>query len=105
MSIREASAHWKLRLYVSGAAPRSAAAITTVRQICDTELAGDVDLEVVDVHRQPERVHEDRITAIPALVRRHPLPERRLVGDLDDADRIRQGLDLAPRKEETGSAP
>jgi circadian clock protein KaiB len=81
---------------VSGASPRSAAALETVRRICDEELAGRVDLRVVDVAKDPALVLEDQIMAIPTLVKHLPAPLRRLVGNLSDDERVRSGLDLAP---------
>ena len=88
---------WSLTLYVRGASPRSAAALETVRRICDEELADRVELRVVDVALEPALVLEDQIMAIPTLVKRLPAPLRRLVGNLSDADRVRSALDLDPR--------
>jgi circadian clock protein KaiB len=87
---------WSLTLYVSGASARSAAALETVRRICDEELAGRVELRVVDVASEPALVLEDQIMAIPTLVKHLPAPLRRLVGNLSDAERVRSGLDLGP---------
>jgi len=85
---------WALTLYVSGASPRSTQAIDTIRQVCDEDLAGRVDLEIVDVADQPTLVVRDQILAVPTLVKRLPLPLRRLVGDLSAISRVRVGLDL-----------
>jgi circadian clock protein KaiB len=87
---------WSLTLYVSGASPRSAEALETVRRLCDEELPGQVELQVVDVTDEPALAVRDRIVAIPTLVKRQPAPPRQLVGDLDDIDRVRAGLDLGP---------
>jgi len=87
---------WSLTLYVAGASPRSAEALETVRRICDDELPGQVELEVVDVTDEPTRADRDRIVAVPTLVRRLPAPPRQLVGDLADVDRVRAGLDIGP---------
>lgn len=87
---------WSLTLYVSGASPRSTAALETVRRICDEELAGRVDLRVVDIAEEPARVLEDQILAVPTLVKHQPVPLRRMIGNLSDADRVRAGLDLGP---------
>jgi circadian clock protein KaiB len=86
---------WSLTLYVTGASPRSAQALETVRRLCDEELAGQVELEVVDVTDEPAAVARDRIVAVPTLIKRLPAPPRQLVGDLADVDRLRAGLDLA----------
>jgi circadian clock protein KaiB len=89
---------WSLTLYVSGASPRSAEALETIRHLCDDELPGQVELEVVDVADDPALVARDRIVAVPTLVKRRPPPPRQLVGDLADLDRVRTelGLGLAP---------
>jgi circadian clock protein KaiB len=87
---------WSLTLYVSGASPRSAEALETVRRLCDEELPGQVELEVVDVADEPDVAARDRIVAVPTLVKRLPPPSRQLVGDLADVDRVRAGLDLGP---------
>jgi circadian clock protein KaiB len=87
---------WVLTLYVSGASPRSAEALETVRRLCDEELPGRVELQVVDVTDEPALAVRDRIVAVPTLVKRLPPPPRQLVGDLADVDRLRAGLDLGP---------
>ena len=85
---------WALTLYVSGASPRSTEAIATVRRICDEDLAGQVDLTVVNAIDHPAMVKQDHILALPTLVKHSPAPLRHLVGNLTDAARIRLGLDL-----------
>ncbi len=89
-------ARWALTLYVSGASPHSAQALETVRRLCDDDLAGQVELEVVDVTDEPALAVRDRIVAVPTLVKRLPAPPRQLVGDLADLDRVRTELDLGP---------
>ncbi len=87
---------WALTLYVSGASPRSSEAIVTVRRICDEDLAGQVDLTVINASDHPALVKRDQILALPTLVKHSPEPLRHLVGNLTDADRVRLGLDLGP---------
>jgi circadian clock protein KaiB len=87
---------WSLTLYVSGASPHSAQALETVRRLCDEELAGQVELEVIDVADEPALAARDRIVAVPTLVKRLPAPPQQLVGDLADVDRLRAGLNLSP---------
>jgi circadian clock protein KaiB len=88
---------WALTLYVNGASARSIEAIETVRRICDEELGGQVDLEIIDVQQQPALVLRDQIVAVPTLVKRLPGPLRRIIGgDLSDSARLRLGLDLGP---------
>lgn len=92
----EESPRWSLTLYVSGASPRSAAAIDNIRRVCDAELQGVVDLEIIDVREEPALVIRDAVVVVPTLVKRWPMPLRRLVGDLSDTARLHVGLDLAP---------
>ena len=87
---------WSLTLYVSGASPHSAQALATVQRLCNEELPGQIELQVVDVADDPALAIRDRIVAIPTLVKRLPAPSRQLVGDLDDVDRIRARLDMGP---------
>ncbi len=93
---------WALTLYVSGASAKSIEAIETVRRICDEDLGGQVELEIIDV-QHPALVLRDQIVAVPTLVKRLPGPVRRIVGgDLSDSARLRLGLDLGPFADSDG---
>lgn len=94
MTDDQVSTRWALTLYVSGASPRSTAAVETTRRLCEEELAGQVDLEIVDVYDQPALVVRDHVIATPTLIKHLPAPLRRLVGDLSDPEHVRAGLDL-----------
>lgn len=96
---------WALTLYVSGASPLSMTALETVRRLCDEELPGQVDLQVVDVRDDPTRVVQDHVLAVPTLIKRLPPPLRQLVGDLANSDRVRVGLDLGPVRERAAPEP
>lgn len=97
---------WALTLYVNGASPFSMTALETVRRVCDEELPGQVDLQVVDVRDDPTRLMKDDVLVVPTLIKRLPPPLRQLVGDLANSDRVRVGLDLGPiREEATGNEP
>jgi len=87
-----------LRLYVTGATPRSVRAIENIRRICNEYLDGRCDLEVIDIYQQPVLAKGEQIIAAPTLIRKVPLPIRRLIGDLSSAEKILLGLDLQPRK-------
>ena len=104
LTASEADPQWLLILYVSGASPRSAEAIDTVRRICDEELAGRAELRIVDVGEQPALAVGEGIFAVPTLVKRWPPPSRMLVGNLADADRVRSGLNLGPLGPDQASA-
>ena len=89
-----ASEKYVLRLYVTGMTPRSTRAITTVRAICEEHLAGQYELEIIDVYQMPQRIMEDNIVAIPTLVKCKPVPMRLMVGDMSDRQRLLVGLGL-----------
>lgn len=91
-----------LRLYVTGSTPRSAAAIATIRELCDRYLKDRCDLEVVDVYQQPARAQGDQVIAAPTLVKKLPMPLKKLVGDLSDEERVLAGLDLRVKRDAGG---
>ena len=80
-----------LTLIVSGASDLSARAIANARALCDTHLRGRSTLSVVDLHASPGT---NGVVAAPTLVRNHPLPVRRIVGDLSQTDKVLLALDL-----------
>ena len=96
MTDAAAGEEWALTLYVNGASAKSIEAIETVCRMCDEELGGHVDLEIIDVQQQPALALRDQIIAAPTLIKRLPGPLRRIVGDLSDPARLRLGLDLGP---------
>jgi circadian clock protein KaiB len=91
------AARYKLRLFVTGTTPHSARAIQNIRAICDAELEGRYDLDVIDIYQHPEQAAPEQIVVTPTLVRSLPLPMRRLIGDLSDRDRVLVGLDIVPQ--------
>ena len=83
-----------LRLYVAGATARSRQALLRVRKMCETELNGEYDLEVIDIYQQPILARDGQILATPTLVREFPRPVRRLIGNLSNTTGLFVGLDL-----------
>jgi circadian clock protein KaiB len=86
-----------LRLYVSGQALNSRAAIRNLESL-RAVLADGTAVEVVDVRERPELAEEDRILATPTLVRRTPEPMRKIIGDLSDIGRVLSGLDIEGKR-------
>jgi circadian clock protein KaiB len=86
--------NYVLRLYVAGATDRSRRAVLRARQLCETELKGTCELEVIDVYQQPILARDGQIVATPTLVKEFPPPVRRLIGDLANTTRLFVGLDL-----------
>jgi len=93
-SNRRSGVPHRLRLYVAGSTPRSLRAIHNLKHICETELAGRYELEVVDIYKEPKRALEDQIIAIPTLIKCAPGAVRRLIGDLSEIAAVRRGLEL-----------
>ncbi len=92
-----ASKEYVLKLYVTGMTERSSAAIRSIRQMCEENLSGRYQLEVIDITRHPALAADEQIIAVPTLIKKLPGPIRRLVGSLADRDRVLFGLDLRPR--------
>lgn len=84
----------KLRLYAAGASMNSVKAIENVKAVCETHLKGRYELEIIDIYQQPLLAQEDQIIALPLLIRKYPLPERRFVGDMSDTEVIINGLGI-----------
>lgn len=94
-AIREQPAErYVLRLYVAGMTPRSTRAVENVRAICEERLHGRYDLEVIDIYQQPTLAEGEQIIAAPTLIKKLPLPLRRVIGDLSSIERVLVGLDL-----------
>ena len=91
-------AKYVLRLYVSGSTLKSALAIKNIQLVCEQHLNGRYDLEVIDIHKQAHLARDEQIVAVPTLIKRLPLPLRRLIGDMSDLKKVLLGLDLRIRE-------
>ena len=87
---------WNLKLYVAGQTPKSIAAFANLKKICEENLAGRYKIEVIDLLENPQLAQGDQILAIPTLVRKLPVPVRKIIGDLSNTERVLVGLDLKP---------
>jgi circadian clock protein KaiB len=87
-----------LRLYVAGTTPQSTRAILNARKLSEEHFGGRYQLEVIDIYQRPALARDEQIVAVPTLVRRFPLPVRKLVGDLSNVERVLVGLDLPDPK-------
>jgi circadian clock protein KaiB len=92
---------WELRLYVTGRTPKCIRATENLRLACEEHLAGRYRIEVVDLLENPRLAADDQILAVPTVIRKLPLPIRKLVGDLSDTDRLLVGLELRARSTAT----
>ncbi len=93
----QATQRYVLRLYVAGLTPRSQEAIRNVTAACDQHLAGRYELQVVDIYQQPVLAKGEQIIAAPTLIKKLPLPLRRLIGSMADEEKVLVGLDLRPK--------
>ncbi|MCE5326183.1 MAG: circadian clock KaiB family protein [Planctomycetaceae bacterium] len=90
---------YKLRLYVAGVTPRSEQAIRNVTALCEKHLAGQYELEVIDLYQKPVLAKGEQIIAAPTLIKELPLPLRRLIGSMSQEEKFLVGLDLKPLEE------
>ena len=89
--------HFVLRLYITGASPNSLRAVENLRLLCEIHLKGKYSLEVIDVYQQAAITEEEQIIALPLLIKTHPLPQRRLIGDMSDTEKVLRGLGIVAR--------
>jgi circadian clock protein KaiB len=86
-----------LKLYVTGTSARAEQAIENLRHICEHDLSGLYDLEIIDVLEHPDLAEEAKILATPTLIKQLPPPLRRVIGDLSNKEKVLLGLDVRPR--------
>jgi circadian clock protein KaiB len=91
-----AADRYVLRLFVTGTTARSQRAIANMHKICEENLAGRYDLEVIDVYKNPDATRDYQVVATPTLVKVLPEPPRRIIGDLSDQEKLVAGLNIMP---------
>jgi circadian clock protein KaiB len=84
-----------LRLFITGATPNSIRAVSNIKQICEEYLKGRYSLEIIDVYQEAAIAEKEKLVALPFLIKKYPLPERRMVGDLSDTEKVIKGLGIA----------
>lgn len=92
------TAKYNLVLYVAGATPRAVAALENLKNICEEHLKGEYTITVIDLVKNPKLAKGDQIVAIPTLVRKLPLPLKRMIGDLADREKVLVGLNIVSVK-------
>lgn len=88
------SNRYVLQLFVAGQSPKSVNAIANIKKICEENLPGRYELEVIDLYQQPQLAQGEQIIALPTLIRKLPLPLHRVIGDLSNTERVLVGLDI-----------
>lgn len=87
---------YTLKLYITGQTPKSQRAVENLHRICDQELRGHYEMQVIDVLEHPQLAEDERIIATPTLTKSLPPPLRRIIGDLSNTEKVLLGLDLVP---------
>lgn len=88
---------WTLRLFVTGASPNSVRAIDNLTRICESHIKGRYDLEIIDVYQDQQAAAMEQVIALPLLIKKFPIPERRLIGNMSDIPKVLKGLGLTNR--------
>jgi circadian clock protein KaiB len=83
-----------LRLYIAGQTPKCMRAFANLKRICEQYLADRYRIEMIDLLQDPALARGDQILAVPTLVRRVPVPVRKIIGDLSNTQRVLAGLDV-----------
>ncbi|MEO6488633.1 MAG: circadian clock KaiB family protein [Ferruginibacter sp.] len=87
---------WELRLYIAGQTPKSVLALKNITKYCKEHMEGRYSIEIIDLLVKPQLAEGDQIFAIPTLVRKFPVPIRKIIGDLSNEERVLVGLNIRP---------
>jgi len=87
---------WELRLYIAGKTPKSVSALNNLNKYCEEHLQGKYKIEVIDLLLHPQLAEGDQIFAVPTLVRKVPVPIRKIIGDLSNEEKVLVGLNIIP---------
>ncbi len=85
-----------LRLFITGASPNSTRAVDNLKAFCEANIKNNYTLEIIDVYQQPQIAEKEQIIALPLLVKKGPGPDRRLIGDMSDLDKLNQFFNCTP---------
>jgi circadian clock protein KaiB len=97
---RAKEVEYALKLFIAGATPNSLRAITNIKKILSAYLSGRYTLNIIDVRQEPEVAKQEQIIALPLLIIKVPLPERRLIGDMSNTKKVLEGLGITLSEDE-----
>lgn len=97
-TVEKKAIKYELRLYVAGNTPKSVTALNNLKRYCEEHLKGQYIIEVIDLLEKPQLAAGDQILAIPTLVRKVPVPIRKIIGDLSNEEKVLVGLNIRPVK-------
>jgi circadian clock protein KaiB len=90
-----ANDNFVLLLYIAGQTPKCMRAFANLKRICEQYLTDRYQIEMIDLLKDPALARKDQILAVPTLVRRVPVPVRKIIGDLSNTQRVLAGLDVS----------
>ena len=85
---------WLFRVYVAGAAPNSLRAIANLYAILRQFLPDKHSVEIIDILEDPLAALKDGILVTPTVIKLSPAPQRKLLGNLEDRDKVLLALGL-----------
>jgi circadian clock protein KaiB len=89
---KEGESEFVLKLFISGASPNSVKAINNLKEICEKYIKVKYNLEIIDLYQDRSLAEKEQIIALPLLIKKLPLPERKLIGDMSDTKKVLEGL-------------
>ncbi len=99
--MRAENKEYQFKLFIAGMSPGSIRAIENIREICDECISGKYELEVIDIYQQRQLLKDMEIIAVPTLVRVHPKPEKRIIGDMKDKNNVIDVLEITIKRSGT----
>jgi circadian clock protein KaiB len=79
---------YSLILFVSGNNSATEKTLFSIHQLLEQRLGHPYTLKIIDISKNPEEAELNHISATPTLLRMWPQPVRRIVGELEDVQRI-----------------
>jgi circadian clock protein KaiB len=92
--MKNLKAEWQLRLYIAGQTPKSIMALSNIKKYAEEHLQGKYSIEIIDLLLNPQLAEGDQILAVPTLVRKFPVPIRKIIGDLSNKEKVLVGLNI-----------
>ncbi|MDH4128405.1 MAG: circadian clock KaiB family protein [Spirochaetota bacterium] len=82
------------KLYVAGISGKNGLAIKNLK-ILEKNLINDkLELDIIDILKQPNLAIQNNILATPTLVKTSPAPALRIRGDLSDLEKVKLYLNI-----------
>jgi len=94
--------NYHLCLYIAGQTPKSIAAVTNLKKLCEAYLKDQYRIQIIDLVKHPKLAKQDEIFVIPTLLRKLPKPIKRLLGDLSDTEKFLVSFDIQAERSKKG---